>query len=285
MTRIANSVQAQAWNGPVGTHWAAHRERYDTMLSGVNDALFAGAAIAAGDRVLDVGCGAGATTRIAARLAASGHAVGVDISEPLLDRARAISATEGVANVAYELADAQIHPFPPVGYDVVISRGGVMFFADHAAAFRNLAGALRPGGRLAFVCPRPAGPDVEESRALSLFGELLEGPDADTVAAQVAMASLSDPARIREVLRGYDDVTVTPVETETVWGRDASDAVDFILSRTPGRTVAADTRAALEGTLRPYETDRGVRLRAAVWLVTARATTRDAARRPTPRQQ
>ncbi|MFF4346960.1 class I SAM-dependent methyltransferase [Streptomyces sp. NPDC001530] len=282
MTRIANSVQAQAWNGPVGAHWATHHARYDTMVAGVNDALFAGAAIEAGDRVLDVGCGAGATTRIAARLAATGHAVGVDISAPLLDTAREVTAAEGVANVAYERADAQIHPFPPAGYDVVISRGGVMFFADHAAAFRNLARALRPGGRLAFVCPRPAGPDVEESRTLGLLGKLLEGdqgdegrqgdgPGAGTASAQVAMAALSDPARIREVLQGYADVTVTPVEVHTTWGRDASDAVDFILSRTPGRTVAAGTRAALEDTLRPYETDdRGVRLRAAVWLVTAR---------------
>lgn len=145
-----------------------------------------------------------------------------------------------------------------------------MFFADHAAAFRNLARSLRPGGRLAFVCPQPAGPEVEESRALSLFGELLDEPDAATVAVQAAMASLSDPARIREVLHGWDDVTVTPVATETTWGRDAADAVDFILSRTPGRTVDADTRAALRDTLHPYETDRGVRLRAAVWLVTAK---------------
>jgi len=269
MTRPANSVQARAWNGPVGTHWATHRERYDTMVAGLNDALFAGAAIGSGDRVLDVGCGAGATTRIAARLAATGHVLGVDISAPLLDTARAITSAEGVTNVAYELTDAQIHPFPSAGYDVIISRGGVMFFADHTAAFKNLALALRPGGRLAFVCPRPAGPDVEESRALSLFGKLLDGPDADTVATQVAMASLSDPARIREVLHGYADVAVTPVDTDTVWGRDASDAVDFILSRTPGRTVPPDTRALLEDTLRPYETDRGVRLRAAVWLVTA----------------
>jgi SAM-dependent methyltransferase len=279
MTPNANSAQAQAWNGPLGTHWAAHQERYDTMLAGVNDALFAGAAIGAGERVLDVGCGAGTTTRIAARLAASGHAVGVDISAPLLDRARAVTAAERVTNVAYELADAQVHPFPAAGYDVVISRGGVMFFADHAAAFRNLARALRPGGRLAFICPQPAGPDAEESRALSLFGKLLDDPDPDTVAAHVAMASLSDPARIREVLHGYDDVTVSPVELETVWGRDASDAVGFILSRTPGgRTVAADTRATLEDTLRPYETDRGVRLRAAVWLVTARTPWRTTSR-------
>ncbi|MEU1198948.1 class I SAM-dependent methyltransferase [Streptomyces sp. NPDC005813] len=314
MTTIANSVQATAWNGPVGAHWAAHPERYDTMVSGVNDALFAGADIAPGDRVLDVGCGAGATTRIAARLAATGHAVGVDISAPLLARAREITAVEGVPNAAYELADAQVHPFPPAGYDVLISRGGVMFFADHAAAFRNLARALRPGGRLAFVCPRPAGPDVEESRALGLFAGLLEGaaraagqrsgarggpgPAAeggartgtDTApapedrrtraaaqsahAAMTAMASLSDPARIREALSVYEDVSVTPVDTETVWGRDAPDAVRFLLSRTPDQPIAPDVRAALEDTLRPYETARGVRLRAAVWLVTGRRSAR-----------
>jgi SAM-dependent methyltransferase len=150
-----------------------------------------------------------------------------------------------------------------------------MFFADHAAAFRNLARSLRPGGRLAFVCPRPAGPEVEESRALSLFGELLDEPDAATAAVQAAMASLSDPAHIREALRGWDDVTVTPVATETTWGRDAADAVGFILSRTPGRPADADTREALRDTLRPYETDRGVRLRAAVWLVTAKWRTVD----------
>ncbi|GAA5013051.1 class I SAM-dependent methyltransferase [Streptomyces siamensis] len=313
MTTIANSVQAEAWNGPVGAHWAAHQERYDTMVSGVNDALFAGADIAPGDRVLDVGCGAGTTTRIAARLAATGHAVGVDISAPLLARAREITAAEGVPNAAYELADAQVHRFPPAGYDVLISRGGVMFFADHAAAFRNLARALRPGGRLAFVCPRPAGPDVEESRALGLLAGLLEGaaraagqrsgardgtdPAAEAgvrtgtdptpvpddrptcaaprsahaaMTAMAAMASLADPARIREALSVYEDVAVTPVDTETVWGRDAPDAVRFLLSRTPGQSIAPDTRAALEDTLRPYETSRGVRLRAAVWLVTGR---------------
>ena len=87
------------------------------------------------------------------------------------------------------------------------------------------------------------------------------------------MASLSDPARIRGVLREWEDVTVAPVTTETVWGRAAADAVDFILSRTPGRTVSPDTRTALEGTLRPYETDHGVQLRAPVRLVTARRPT------------
>ncbi|WP_371526390.1 class I SAM-dependent methyltransferase [Streptomyces sp. NBC_01283] len=262
-----NSRQGKAWNGPLGTHWAGHHDRYDTMLSGVNDALFDAAAIGAGDRVLDVGCGAGATTRIAARLAAHGHAVGVDISAPLLDRARASTASDGITNAAYEQADAQLHPFPAAGYDVAISRGGVMFFADHTAAFTNIARALRPGGRLVFVCPQPVGAESEEARTLGLFAELLA--QESVPAAHDAMASLSDPARIHEVLAAYEDVTVTPVPVETVWGRTPADAVDFMLSRTPDRTVTEATRVSMEEVFRPHATEHGVRLRAGVWLVTA----------------
>ncbi|MFE0131697.1 class I SAM-dependent methyltransferase [Streptomyces sp. NPDC059037] len=293
----ANSRQVRAWNGDVGAHWAAHHGRFDRMLGGLNDTLFEAAAIGAGDRVLDIGCGAGGTTRVAARRAAHGHAVGVDISAPLLDVARARTAADGIPNAAYELADAQVHAFPAAAYDVAISRGGVMFFADHAAAFENIGRALRPGGRLVFVCPQPVeeavetgetgetgetahtgetGEASEESRALALFGRLLEEeagpgeqPSADALATRAAMASLSAPDRIHEALAAYKDVTVTPVSIEAVWGETPQDTVDFMLSRTPGRAVAPEARAALEDVFRPYATESGVRMRAGVWLVTA----------------
>ena len=116
------------------------------------------AVVSPGDRVLDVGCGTGATTRIAARLASRGHAVGVDISAPLLRTAQKLTAAEKVPNASYRVADAQVHPFPPCGYDVIVSRGGVLSFADPAATFRNLARALMPGGRLVWVSSR-FGPD------------------------------------------------------------------------------------------------------------------------------
>ncbi|MFE6281794.1 class I SAM-dependent methyltransferase [Streptomyces sp. NPDC057877] len=266
----ANSLQKRAWNGPVGTHWATHDDRYDAMLADLNDVLFDAAAITVADRVLDVGCGSGATTRIAARLAARSHVVGVDVSAPLLRRARARSAAERLANVTFQEADAQTHPFPAAGYDVIISRGGVMFFDDHAGAFGNLARALRPGGRLVFVCPRPTGADSEEARAFAPFGGVLGPPDPDAVAAHSAMTSLSDPAYLQQVLAGYKDLTVEPVDVLTVWGRDAADAVDFALSRdTLGRTFSPAVRAELTDALSPYESGHGVRLRSGVWLVRA----------------
>ncbi|QEU90671.1 class I SAM-dependent methyltransferase [Streptomyces kanamyceticus] len=277
----ANARQEEIWNGPLGHHWAEQQDRYDAMSAALNDRLFEAAAIRNGDRVLDIGCGAGTVTRTAARLAGLGHAVGVDISAPLLDRARARARDERVRNVAFERADAQTHPFPVAGYDVAISRGGVMFFADHAAAFDNIARALIPGGRLVFACPQPAGSGGEEAQALGLLSKLLgegegEGEtdgegrgDNGTSDARAAMASLSDPDHIRRSLAAYDDVTVTPLPIETHWGQTPADAVDFLLSRTPDRTVSPAVRTGLEDALRPYATAAGVRMRAAVWLVTA----------------
>ncbi|MFJ8822984.1 class I SAM-dependent methyltransferase [Streptomyces sp. NPDC102467] len=282
----ANLRQEQAWNGPLGHHWATQYQRFDALLGEADDALFAAAAISPGDRVLDIGCGAGATTRRAARLAAPGHAVGVDISAPLIARARARTAEEGARGATYELGDAQTHPYPPGSYDVALSRGGVMFFEDQVAAFANVARALRSGGRLVFVCPRRPGPETEESTALGLFARrLAEGtqdlppaePDPGARAAGAAMASLSEPYRIHAVLhRTFEHIAVNPVNVCTRWGDSPADAVDFLLSRTPRRRVPAPTRALLEDTLRPYASARGVRMRAGVWLVTA--ARRDAGR-------
>lgn len=278
----ANTRQEEIWNGPLGHHWAEQQDRYDAMSSALNDRLFEAAAIRNGDRVLDIGCGAGTVTRTAARLAGLGHAVGVDISAPLLERARDRARAERVRNVAFERADAQTHAFPVSGYDVAISRGGVMFFADHAAAFDNIARAVIPGGRLVFACPQPVGSSAEESQALGLLSKLLSededggdrgrtstGDGTDTSDAHTAMASLSDPDHIRRSLASYDDVTVTPLTVETHWGRTPADAVDFLLSRTPGRTASPATRTGLEDALHPYATPAGVRMQAAVWLVTA----------------
>ncbi|MGW0598968.1 class I SAM-dependent methyltransferase, partial [Streptomyces sp. NPDC002776] len=212
MHAIANRQQAEAWNDWEGIHWAEHSERYDAMMGAFNAPLFAAAGIAAGERVLDVGCGTGQTTRIAARQASDGYAVGIDLSAPMLERARRDAAAEGIGNVTFEQGDAQVHPFPGSGFDVLLSRGGVMFFGDHIAAFTHLRHTLAPTGRLAFLGPQPGGPDSAYARATAALSPFLR----EASPAARGMGSLLDPARIRQVLTaaGFTDIDVTPAEAD-----------------------------------------------------------------------
>ncbi|WP_406385063.1 hypothetical protein [Streptomyces sp. NBC_01618] len=139
-----------------------------------------------------------------------------------------------------------------------------------AAAVRG-AGALRPGDRLAFICPQPPRADGEESKALGLLASLLGRDHTSENAVATAMASLSDPERLHEVLgaAGFTEISAVAVDAATRWGRDAADAVEFFVSRTPGPAVSAETRAAMTKVLLPHETPDGVLLRAGVWVVSA----------------
>ena len=124
---------------------------YDDELRAHNERLRAAAAIRPGEEVLDIGCGAGQTTREAAGAAAPGRVLGIDVSQPALERARELTAAEGLDNVTYEQGDAEVHRFEPGRFDVAISRFGVMFFSDPVAAFANIARALRRGGRVVLL--------------------------------------------------------------------------------------------------------------------------------------
>ncbi|GLY38651.1 methyltransferase [Amycolatopsis sp. NBRC 101858] len=275
MPAIANARQAEAWNGWEGVHWAQNRARYNAIVGAFNDALFHAAAIAPDDRVLDVGCGTGHVTLLAARQAGRGSAVGVDLSAPMLERARADAAAQGLANVRFEQGDAQVHPFPDAGFDVVLSRGGVMFFEDAVAAFANIRRGLRPGGRLVFIGPQGGGPDSDYARATRALKPLMRAPSP----ASRGMGSLVEPARIREVLdaAGFADVDVEPVTAPMDYGRDAADAAGFILGQGPVRSnlagldpeVVERTREQLRAGLEAFETPEGVRISGAVWLVSA----------------
>jgi SAM-dependent methyltransferase len=271
MQQIVNTEQAKAWNGYEGTHWAAHHDRWNAVVGGVNDELFAAAAIGEDDRVLDVGCGTGQTTRLAARTASRGHALGVDLSEPMLARARAAAAEEDIANVRFEQGDAQVHPFPAGGFDVAVSRGGVMFFADPVAAFANVGRALRPGGRLAFACLR----EMTHNDWFTVPMTVLLGHEpVPSTAAPYApgMFSLADPGRITDVLTaaGFHDVQTVSVDTSMVYGEDAA---AFILGSGPVRFTLREadqaTAERLTAALRPYEESGVVRMRGAWWVVTA----------------
>ena len=148
-----NADQIAYWNGPAGQRWATRQQAQDILLGPVADILIDRAAPAVGERVIDVGCGSGVTTiAFARKVAPSGHAFGVDISGPMLERARA-SAPKDLP-IDFVQADATVYPFDPASFDLLASRFGVMFFADPVLSFANMRKALKPSGRLAFACWR-----------------------------------------------------------------------------------------------------------------------------------
>jgi ubiquinone/menaquinone biosynthesis C-methylase UbiE len=148
-----NADQIAYWNGPGGARWAERQASQDVLLAPVADLLIDRAKPAPGERVIDVGCGSGATTNaFAQKVGLSGHVFGIDVSGPMLERARQVTPKD--APVTYALADATVYPFNPASFDLLASRFGVMFFADPVRSFANLRRALRPTGRLAFACWR-----------------------------------------------------------------------------------------------------------------------------------
>ncbi|MFD5326216.1 class I SAM-dependent methyltransferase [Streptomyces sp. NPDC127092] len=278
MPDIVNAEQALAWNGSEGAHWARTQDRWNAVNEGFNEPLLDAAGITDGHRTLDIGCGAGQTTRLAARRAPRGSALGLDLSGPMLGEARNRAAAEGIANVTFEQGDAQAYPFEAAGFDAAISRYGVMFFADPEAAFGNIGRALRPGGRLAFVCPAEPAHNGWVVAMTALRGILPVG-DFGTPGLP-GMFSLSFPDRIRAVLTsaGFTGLAVDSVEAYGAWGAGADDAADFLLGTGPGRhamdqvgTAARErARRALTDHLRDHEAADGtVLLRSASWLVTA----------------
>ena len=269
MPEIVNTHQAEAWNGYEGHHWAENQDRYDAVNSGFNDMLLAAADIGPDDGVLDIGCGNGRISWLAAQRAA--HVLGVDLSGPMLARAR--MAATGVPNLTYRQGDAQVFPFPPHAFDVAVSRFGIMFFADPVAAFTNVRGALRPGGRLAFLSMRDLG---DLAGVLAAFGGSPIPASTGT-----GPLSLSDPAVIDHVLTGagFTDVTAEAVEAPQVWGRDVADATEFLMGWGPVRFALRDAspstvdqaREAVAAALTPFADGEAVRLRGTARLVTAKA--------------
>ncbi len=278
---IVNRDQAAHWNDSEATgDWVTHQERYDRMLEPFSGLIVDAVALAPGERVLDVGCGCGTTTLAAARAVAPGSAVGVDLSVSMLERARQNARQSGFANTSFEEGDAQVRRFG-TAFDAVISRFGVMFFADPVAAFANLHTATRPGGRIAFVCWQPLLANEWLRVPAAAMAEHIPLPDVGDQEAP-GMFALSEPDRTSRMLReaGWQEVTVTGWHTPIlVGGGTLDDAISYLQARSVARrildTVDAATQAraidSVRETFARHADGDGVRLDAAVWLVQARA--------------
>lgn len=277
-----NAEQIRYWNEISGPKWVAVQDLVDAQIAPLGELALLRAAPRPGEHVLDVGCGCGATTLALARaVGPTGRVVGVDISAPMLARARARLDAEGLRHVELVHADAQTAALDAGGFDLVFSRFGVMFFADPPAAFENLRRALRADGRLVFVCWREIGQNpwmrvpamaVAEHVALPAPVPGAPGPFA-----------FGDDARVREILQraGFAEPAFESAPASLVVGRgDLESATEMALSLGPGAAALREAnagaalldavRASVREALRPYASELGVRLPATAWIVQSR---------------
>ena len=273
-----NADMRKAWDGLDGDIWAASADQYEIRGAGHRRLLLEAAAIASGERVLDLGCGNGASTREAARMAEPGEVVGIDLSTAMLTNARARSAAAGLTNVSFVRGDAQVHDFGPESFDVIISNAGAMFFDDKVAAFSNLRRALRPGGRIVLM----AWQLLEDNEWLTVLRETL-AMGRDLPAPAVGMPGpfgLSDRDQVSALLSatGFTDVGFADVREPMVCGATTDEAYALLSDDGPVRGLLADLSDAdkataldkLRAVIAAHETPTGVIFGSASWLIQAR---------------
>lgn len=268
--------QAAYWKGAGGTMWLGAYDRIQRGIAGFSETALEAAAAQPGERALDVGCGTGGTTaELAKAIGDRGHVLGVDISEPLVGAAR----SQGLGNATFEVADATTHAFEPASFDLVFSRFGVMFFGDPVAAFQNVHRALKPSGRLVFLCWRTAAENawsMVPMRAAQPFLPPMARPGPE----DPGQYSFGDRSRVERILTqaGFKNLSIEPVDRMVNQGNDVPDVLqrigDFGPLARAFKDVApeqiAKAMAAIAEALGPHATADGVKLAGACWLVRAR---------------
>jgi ubiquinone/menaquinone biosynthesis C-methylase UbiE len=250
---------------------------YDAELRRHNQVLRRSCGVQLHDHVLDIGCGTGQTTREAARTAQAGSALGVDISAAAIERARELARAEGLRNVTFEHANAQVHRFPQERFDLAISRFGTMFFDDPDAAFANIRRTLRPAGRLVMMVWQPH----ERNEWDVAIHQSLAGPEpVASPSGQSDPFSLADPPTVKQILgaAGFADIAFTDVHEPVYYGPDLATALDWVHGftctsealRRLDPAAAARAVGRLRETLSAHLSDDGVWFNSRAWIITAR---------------
>ncbi|MFF4035062.1 methyltransferase domain-containing protein [Streptomyces sviceus] len=251
---------------------------YDSELARHHERLLEALGVRAGDRVLDIGCGTGRTTRDAARAASPGTALGIDVSGPMLARARRAAAAEGLRDVDFVQGDAQVHAFPPEHFTLAVSRFGTMFFSDPVAAFANIGRALRPGARFVQLVWQAA---ERQEWHTAIRAALSPGPMPSASApATPDPFTLADPQVTTGILTaaGFTALDVVDVREPVRYGPDAEAALAAVLQLRMARewvdgldAVSAESALdRLRATLDAHDTGDGVWFDSRAWLVVAR---------------
>ncbi len=279
----ANAEQIEHWNEQAGPAWVERQEQLDRLIEvhGLR-ALEAGAP-ARGERVLDVGCGCGATTlELARRVGAEGEVTGIDVSRPMLERARERAERSRIGGVRFLHGDAQTRSLPPRHFDLLYSRFGVMFFDDPVRAFGNLAASLDASGRLAFVCWQ--GPERNPWVTVPMLAAAKHLPPPTPPApGEPGMFAFADPDRVARILAsaGFDDAAFLDTELPVAPGAAGlEEALAFLLEVGPlsrmlgaaenDETLRARALESVREALAPFETGGRFEMPSAAWVVSAR---------------
>lgn len=280
--QTANPEQIEYWNQLAGPKWAALAERIDAQIDPIGLEAQRRAAVRAGERVLDVGCGCGQTSlQLAGAVGPTGRVLGIDVSAPMLALARERAQRAGLAHCDFVQADAQVYDFGSARFGLVYSRFGVMFFSDPAAAFANLRRTLAPDGRCVFVCWQALVQNPWMTLPLQAVAQHCTLPAAADPHAPGPFA-FADPERLRALLAraGFSDITIEPFGGHLAIGRGESlDSIVVFLQQIGPAAAAlrdADTAlrervgASMREALEPHYRGTAVELGFACWIVRAR---------------
>jgi SAM-dependent methyltransferase len=278
-TPSPNSAQIEYWNKTAGVAWAKYNDQLDRQISPLGHEAMRSIALNSGERVLDVGCGCGHTTiDIANRVGPTGSATGVDISAPMLAIAAVRAPQPNAGRIEFRRQDVQADELGPACFDVAFSRFGVMFFSEPVAAFRNIRRALRPGGRLGFVCWRPLLSNPWMLEPLEAARSILP-PSAPQDPLAPGPFAFEDAARVRSILTdaGFTNIDITGFDT-LIGGGSVGETLEVALRVGPlGRalTQRPDLLSELAGPVRAvierYLTPKGIQMPASAWIVRAAA--------------
>lgn len=276
-----NIKQKQFWSGAGGDVWVDKQREMDIMLNPLGERVIQGLDLKEETKILDIGCGCGATTLEIAKIVNQGEVIGVDISEPMLERATQTASDMALTNISYQVKDVQVDEMPNNYFDIAFSRFGVMFFEDPFEAFKNINHSLKDNGQLSFVCWQHASLNPWQSLSIQVIKEFLDLPAPPPKSP--GPFAFEDKSYIEEILNasGFRNIEIKDNQEDIVMfsGKSIREACEDYLTINPVVTemlknspseLREEILEALIGKFSNYHKDDGLLFPSATWIVTAK---------------
>ena len=276
-----NIKQKQFWSGAGGDVWVDKQREMDIMLNPLGERAIQGLDLSGERKILDIGCGCGATTLEIAKIVNQGEVIGVDISEPMLERATQTASDMALTNISYQVKDVQVDEMPNKHFDIAFSRFGVMFFEDPFEAFKNINHSLKDDGQLSFVCWQNASLNPWQSLSIQVIKEFLDLPAP--APKSPGPFAFEDKSYINEILTesGFRDIEIKDNQEDIVMfsGKSIREACEDYLTINPVVTemlknspteLREEILEALIGKFSDFHNNDGLLFPSATWIVTAK---------------